>query len=638
MTETRRRPLARSLQPLPEESLPGYLLRLAYRLGRSPARVAELCGISDGRQRRLAADHLLELPAQVATDFARSSGLSAREVRNLGLTRYADSYPALRVQRGTDSSRSSRRGYFGSISDFYTAAWGVNFSSRFCPDCLVGDGSPVQIAYGGAWSLRWHLPVVVACTRHQRLLEFQCPACRNPINQSYKGRATLITQPSNSLRLHPLQCRNTLPEQGNHASPVRVCGARLHGPTGNTSEQLPADDLHRLITLQQRFDSRLFQGPVDETDRPPFAATIQGIVHTAQLIKLSWPAGIHLAPSDTLATLIDDHTAPVHARLQRAVSGRQPELRVLWSAPQNTEQCGALLLASQAVWDGAEDAAALRERIRPLARSAFEQAPSTACRSFFSRPGFSPTMARAMVRRRQGFYAAGPLEYARLRVPSRDCRFTAEEVPSHLPESWYVEYFTDFADHVPNPNLYTVRHLRRAASLKLAEMTAGGSWQHCAEALDIPAGQAGSALRKLRQQIGDSSLWARFEDIAEQLATHLDALPERINYATRRRALATWQMPDEDWSVLCSGLSQAERLTARYGTRLGTVLAWAEATQSDHLLCPRLTVWRGSANCSRPLIDELSKFFTPSNQRGGHLELRHRIARYAVRLGAECDS
>ena len=47
-------PLPRSLDPLPDESLPGYLLRLAHRLGLAPARVMQLTGLTagrDGRQR-----------------------------------------------------------------------------------------------------------------------------------------------------------------------------------------------------------------------------------------------------------------------------------------------------------------------------------------------------------------------------------------------------------------------------------------------------------------------------------------------------------------------------------------------------------------------------------------------------------
>ncbi len=46
-------PLPRSLDPLPDESLPGYLLRLAHRLGLAPARIMQLTGLTasrDGRQ------------------------------------------------------------------------------------------------------------------------------------------------------------------------------------------------------------------------------------------------------------------------------------------------------------------------------------------------------------------------------------------------------------------------------------------------------------------------------------------------------------------------------------------------------------------------------------------------------------
>src|SRR5260370_15052265 len=39
------RPLSRSLIPVPGESLPGFLLRLSYRLNLPPARLAELAGL-----------------------------------------------------------------------------------------------------------------------------------------------------------------------------------------------------------------------------------------------------------------------------------------------------------------------------------------------------------------------------------------------------------------------------------------------------------------------------------------------------------------------------------------------------------------------------------------------------------------
>lgn len=55
MTEVTPRPLTRSLAPLPEEPLPGYLLHLAYRLNRSPGGISEPCGINSGGQQRIPA-------------------------------------------------------------------------------------------------------------------------------------------------------------------------------------------------------------------------------------------------------------------------------------------------------------------------------------------------------------------------------------------------------------------------------------------------------------------------------------------------------------------------------------------------------------------------------------------------------
>ena len=46
-------PLPRSLDPLPAESLPGYLLRLAHRLGLAPARIMQLTGLTASRDGRL---------------------------------------------------------------------------------------------------------------------------------------------------------------------------------------------------------------------------------------------------------------------------------------------------------------------------------------------------------------------------------------------------------------------------------------------------------------------------------------------------------------------------------------------------------------------------------------------------------
>ena len=58
-------------------------------------------------------------------------------------------------------------------------------ATRYCPECLAGDGSAVQESFGGPWLKAWHLPVVFACPAHRRLLEHRCPEC----GQDVHGRA-----------------------------------------------------------------------------------------------------------------------------------------------------------------------------------------------------------------------------------------------------------------------------------------------------------------------------------------------------------------------------------------------------------------------------------------------------------------
>ncbi|MFJ6054324.1 hypothetical protein [Streptomyces sp. NPDC092307] len=82
MTSDSLRSLARSLAPLPEESLPDFLLRLAFRLDSAPGRPAQLVGLSH-RQYRLPAEFLIELPEPIAEVFGAVTRLSATDVRSM---------------------------------------------------------------------------------------------------------------------------------------------------------------------------------------------------------------------------------------------------------------------------------------------------------------------------------------------------------------------------------------------------------------------------------------------------------------------------------------------------------------------------------------------------------------------------
>ena len=165
-------PLPRSLDPLPDESLPGYLLRLAHRLGLAPARIMQLTGLTgsrDGHQpaRRSLMLHLDE--AQAGT-FARVTRLTAAETAQLCMSSMSGRYPwaAPRVTADQWGPRS------------LASTWVFTSATRYCPQCLAGDGSYIQQQHGGAWRKAWRLPVVFACPAHRQLLEHLCPSCQQP--------------------------------------------------------------------------------------------------------------------------------------------------------------------------------------------------------------------------------------------------------------------------------------------------------------------------------------------------------------------------------------------------------------------------------------------------------------------------
>jgi hypothetical protein len=102
------RPLPRSLDPLPGESLTGYVLRLAHRLDRPPSRITILTGLGRAVPGRSApavpANRMLYLDKATVATFAHATRLSAHEVAELCLDSLRDRYPPLDINHEMDGA------------------------------------------------------------------------------------------------------------------------------------------------------------------------------------------------------------------------------------------------------------------------------------------------------------------------------------------------------------------------------------------------------------------------------------------------------------------------------------------------------------------------------------------------------
>lgn len=616
------RPLARPLSPLPEESLPGLLLRLAYRMERSPARLAYLCGLVH-RQNRLPSEYLISLPAERIGPFAAAARLSVEEANALTLSSFAAVYPPLASVRidGNRNTSAARK------------SWAASTSSRYCAACLSGNGSPTQNLYGGPWKLRWHLPVSYACVKHRTLLSHTCPRCAGTPNRSTTTeRQGLITHRTTS-GLHPVQCRSLV--SGVLGTPATPCAARLDHECQAT--HVPEADLSTLLALQHRIDQRLMcvQSTTIASQCASDRYFFPDLIVAAHLIRLSWPDGARYASSTSLADLIDRHVSSSATRRHPPEpDGRMP---IAWDAPVDPTECAALLVAADTLLGHEErDDSGMTDRVRPLAAATFSRNPANIGASL-RRMDVSPAVARALLRDAQGFYRAGGHRHARQRLPSRPSRFRIEHVPALLPQEWLSAHFDDLLSRWEHHTDGKVRHLRRVSALKLAEMSGGGTWPDCAKTLRIPWNTAQQSLKVMRQELNSRDLWPDFERAVENVASQLDRDTDRVHYGRRRELLSSWHVPARDWAELLCDLAQFGQGVTSPSCDSATVLIWTHVTQGDHLHSPVLSALRASGCSTQRLVASVSQLRTPANRKGSKRELLRRLAAYADLLATACD-
>jgi hypothetical protein len=581
------RPLPRSLAPLPGESLPGFLLRLSCRLGPPPARIAELTGLAPDRRSRasLPVTLLAGIPEPATGTFTFITRLDAGLVAQLGMSAWRERYAPVVISGPEHHGTGWRRRL---NSELILAP-----VTRYCPDCLAGDGSAIQESFGGPWLKTWHLPVVFACPAHQRLLEHLCPECGQPVREPRPGTQFSLLPAMRAAALHPAQCRTELAAPGKGSrTPPGCCGARLD-QTRNRRAASPG-----LAALQDKILGLLAPGgpasalSAGQPARP--SGYFADLLAIGVLACSTWPAARHLSPSEAIAVAIDEHVASLWRRTadrqEQAPASSTSRVRFGSLPADAAASAGLAHIADHLLAGSTGD---VREKLRQFLPASTREVKRTvwARRVTWSSPPCSDGLREASSPLLQGFTKAAGRPQGRRNAVLGAQRWGPENIPAFLPEDWHARHFKPI-DGV-NP-MFT----RRTAVLRLVQMVAGGSLGEAAAFLGIAtalaafqgriysgAGHVHSGARQQPDPLG-------FETALTATACELDdpATP-LVNYQHRRRALENWSIDKGTWTALAGRLPpvpgpQRPELGDRK-RQLASVYVWVQVTSGEHYFAPR---------------------------------------------------
>ena len=347
------RPLPRSLDPLPDETLTGFVLRLAHRLGTTPGEIA----IRTGLPSRLPLSVLYHLDDEHLTDFARATQLTLAEVSGMLLAPLGERYGPLNPEL-TPRRTPARM--------IYDNPWVLTRSTRYCPRCLAGDGTAIQDLHGGAWRRLWRLPVIFLCVRHQCLLQHQCPSCATPAQ--FVRSASVIARLTDDT-LHPWQCRLI-------AGPTRLqqsetaCAAALTlldpPPTAPDTATMTV-----LLQVQRRLIDLLgVSGPETAMSAgvavpvPHYFADLRAMI---AMIFRSWPVAREYASAPCLAVTLDAEYESRAAQAEPLLNtpGKKKTSKPYTAPPKGCLATGAALDIATNLLD-AHDPGDARSRLAPL--------------------------------------------------------------------------------------------------------------------------------------------------------------------------------------------------------------------------------------------------------------------------------
>ena len=539
------RPLGRSLDPLPGESLNGFLLRLSCRLRVSPVRLAQLAGIVAPAASSLWRRLLLDLDAGRLAEFA---WLTGPEAAALTLRSWADRYPP--------AARSLRPPGQQPQADDWLFAPGT----RHCPRCLAGDGSTIQDELGGCWKLAWQLPVTFACPGHGIPLEDGCPQ-----NHPEGRPSTLLISLASDSSLHSARCRQPRPGTGSRGRRRQPCGQRLdqrHIPAPEPAQLAP-----ETLALQERMLAMLGPGHPAENA----AAYFTDLRVVTAMLCTTWPDSRDFAGVASQA-LISQHVSELAAGTRPAID----------RPPRHPLAAAGLLTAAAAVLDDPGRQAALARILRssgsgkpsntPWAR-VFDRHSRSCSRQF--REAFEP--GTRAYRRISGPHSA--------KAPARTGGYGPEHIPALLEQHWYDQYLARLGYQLPV-------NMRRAGSVLLVQWAAGGPAGDAAEYLGIRlrAAQHSFApdLARWLSKHGDEG----FTTALRALAAQLDAgIPRLADYQHRRQAMREWCLDPDTREEIISRLPPVpgpfQPVMDDRKRQEAPAFTWAHVTQGEPRFAPR---------------------------------------------------
>jgi TniQ len=376
------RQLPRSLDPLPGEALDGYLLRLAYRLELSPARIASIGGLALSWHLQAPFAALLNVPEESRQRFAFATRLQPDEVASMCLSSLSERYAP--ISAASELTGTNRSGY-----------WVFKRASRYCPECLAGDGSRIQEELGGAWQKTWRLPVLFACINHKRFLSHLCPGCERPAHNCPGSKPINAPIHPRQAGLHPAQCRLISTADISRGRRAPLCAASF------AASPLPASfPEHAVLKFQDHISTLLDPGLDDSAISVGTPSGARRYFVDLQvltiLIRISWPRAKNIM---SIADSLDRAIWEDHEFLQRKRRGpcplRCPQIHSM--APLNSEHCAAVLTLAGQLLDVPHPGALTDQLVHLLRNDTSNSWASSWKRDFLRlRSGCSTGLSRAV--------------------------------------------------------------------------------------------------------------------------------------------------------------------------------------------------------------------------------------------------